>query len=97
MKKALRKNDIIARTGGDEFAAIIINEHSINTDNLTARIKREFAIYNEETNRPYDLEISIGFNSIVWSKDINFAKELKIADDNMYLDKQKKKAFKKKL
>ena len=60
-------------------------------------IKKVFDEYNDNANKPYDLEISVGFNKIIWNKEINFDNETKVADSNMYLDKQTKKPFKKKL
>jgi diguanylate cyclase (GGDEF)-like protein/PAS domain S-box-containing protein len=81
----LRKDDIIARIGGDEFAAILPDIDKDKLGDICERIKKEVQHYNE---RNPDIYLSLSVGSAI-SPQIRFTTKelLQIADNNMYKDK----------
>ena len=60
LKKAFRETDIIARMGGDEFAALFIDTTDESPPTLAARLQRYVDEVNEAPNRRYKLSLSVG-------------------------------------
>lgn len=61
LRQALGSDQLIGRIGGDEFQACFaqLSEEAIRE--RVARIKRRCDQYNEQSERPYFLEISVGY------------------------------------
>ncbi len=89
LNKSLRKTDITARFGGDEFVAIICMEHS---DEFSSIIERLTAIINSNKDI-ITIEYSLGVVMIEHDKllDIDIKKVLYEADKCMYANKRTKK------
>jgi diguanylate cyclase (GGDEF)-like protein len=60
IKNAIRKNDIVARMGGDEFIIILEQESNEMLDKTLDRIKAEFYQYNKSSGKNYKLDCSFG-------------------------------------
>lgn len=82
--KAFRKSDIIARTGGDEFCAILTN-----TPNDVALARKQKLLdlveeYNNSSNSIIEVSISIGIATACAGEYKNIYDVLKHADNDMY-------------
>lgn len=84
IKKSYREGDVVARTGGDEFALLIPNSTEAMVGKTCNKIRDAVALYNEE-NSKLPLSISLGFAT---SHDgLSPADLFKEADNNMYREK----------
>lgn len=90
LKNSLRNNDFLARYGGDEFMAILnIKNHHI-LEEVAQRINRNFANFNSSHAKPYNLNVSMGYDIYEYGcqmSSINFIEHL---DSLMYANKSKK-------
>lgn len=88
LKDSIRKVDVLARIGGDEFAIIAKNCNREITERIYKRIQRNISTYNKsrESKDPY-VSISIGF--ALSEKTTAPHKLIKRADNLMYRMKHK--------
>ena len=82
LKKACRKDDIIARVGGDEFSIIFPKTDEADTDMIIQRINK---LISQEKIGP--LDFSIAFSSETKNDDESIDSIIKIAEDRMYRKK----------
>lgn len=87
--RLVRKNDLAARIGGDEFliAALINNEDELGL--IIKRIEAEVDTYNKYSNKPYKLSISCGSSLVKPNVFIDKEKIINEADKRMYDKKNK--------
>ncbi len=88
LQQAFRGDDVVARIGGDEFAAILQNSDAVIAREALGRIRRFQAVVNEE-NSAYELNISLGSATAERSDQLDEA--LKMADSRMYEYKFRRK------
>lgn len=81
LQQAFRGDDVVARIGGDEFAAILQNTDAAIVTEAVGRIQRFQEIINEE-NSAYELSISLGSATAERSEQLD--ETLKLADSRMY-------------
>jgi diguanylate cyclase (GGDEF)-like protein len=90
LRKHIRKSDILARIGGDEFVALIDK----TTDNLpqilSKRLMENIFIYNISAARDYKLFLSFGFAHYDPASPCSIQELLDRADKSMYEQKRKK-------
>lgn len=85
LKKCFRKNDVIARIGGDEFAVLLPRTNSKIARRRCLSIVKAIANHNQQ-NLLFPLSISIGWDTTE-SMEKTIYKTLKNADDQMYQQK----------
>jgi diguanylate cyclase (GGDEF)-like protein/PAS domain S-box-containing protein len=88
LNEAFRGDDIIARIGGDEFAALLPNTDKKAASEALGRV-REIVQKNNKNENGIKLSISLGVNTA--EKGTDLKKVLQKADKNMYQEKSKKK------
>lgn len=60
LKKVFRDSDIIARIGGDEFAALGMIDHKSSIRVFESRLQEQIDIHSSNENRDYKISLSIG-------------------------------------
>ncbi|WP_461829480.1 GGDEF domain-containing protein [Aquifex sp.] len=89
LKSSVRKGDIVARYGGDEFVIVLHSKTNLEPEKVAERIK----VRIEESLRMYNISVSYGI--AIFGEDGSTPEELiNAADKKMYEQKQKKKNLK---
>ncbi len=83
----LRKGDILARVGGDEFVALIPRAIDIEGDRLVSAVRDKVEDYNQHNNNNFPINISLGY-AVSYDQTQSLEETLKHANNNMLLDKQ---------
>jgi len=89
IKNSFRKDDIVARIGGDEFVVLLPSSDHETVKDSYDRIKKGIALYNG-ANPKLPLSISVGF-AIKDGANTSLNDTFKQADNNMYIEKRAKK------
>jgi len=92
-KETFRTSDIIARLGGDEYAALAVNITEENSEIFTARLQSLTDTRNNQENRRYRLSISVGCSCYDPEHPCSIEELMASADRLMYEHKQKKKSL----
>jgi diguanylate cyclase (GGDEF)-like protein len=90
IRSALRKDDVIARFGGDEFCILISETTENGLRDITARIAQRFIRYNSTSEKPYRLLYSIGYE-VYDPRRYTIGQFLEHVDNLMYANKMAKK------
>lgn len=86
----LRNSDIVARIGGDEFAALaVVNDESVIAG-ISERIKAIAAEHNKNSDKPYNVTVSIGLCAFECNENIKVQSLMDKADAELYADKKNK-------
>jgi diguanylate cyclase (GGDEF)-like protein len=91
-KETFRTSDIIARLGGDEYAAIAVDINDANSEIFTARLQSLIDTRNHQENRDYRLSISVGCSYYDPENPYSLDELMASADKLMYEQKQNKRA-----
>jgi diguanylate cyclase (GGDEF)-like protein len=89
-KKTFRKRDVLARVGGDEFLALMVNMDSEETLAFNARLKQSVDEWNAQQEPHFQISFSIGLASDD-TKLQALEQLVSQADANMYMAKRNKK------
>ena len=89
LKKSFRDSDLIARFGGDEFIVLAIDAN--NNHSLIKRLKKNTLLYNNTSQKEYNLSLSFGITSHSYKANLFVDDLIKEADELMYKYKKKKK------
>ena len=90
MRDTLRKSDIPARMGGDEFC-VLVTEPGEDLVKLSERLQHEVQRLNETGDRPYLLSISIGL-AYTGPDDTNTLESLIARADTLMYEEKRSKA-----
>lgn len=90
LTKQIRKSDILARYGGDEFVALIHNSSETFPGVLAQRIGENLANYNSGKVQDFQLSLSLGFARCDPASPCSLEELLVQADKNMYRNKHEK-------
>ncbi len=91
LTESFRQSDVVARMGGDEFAAFAIVSHDNFADAIRQRIRFVLERMNDASDKPYYVNMSVGTAEFILGKDSNLDHILNEADTNLYIEKKHKK------
>lgn len=89
LRECLRKEDFIARYGGDEFVIIMNSKRKTDLDRTVQRIREAIYNYNHNSNSPYLLSLSLGYDVYDSESDISPHDFFKHIDNLMYKNKKR--------
>lgn len=91
LQDGLKSSDVIGRIGGDEFAALAV----IKNENMAVEIRDKIILnsklFNQSSDKPYYVDLSIGYAVYKWSEDLELNQMLSSADLMLYESKKKKR------
>ncbi len=90
LKRTCRSSDIVARLGGDEFVIFALN-YLESAEELVVRLQANIARFNQESNRCYQLSMSIGIQCCIPDGETSLEQLIALADELMYAQKRTKK------
>lgn len=89
LKTHIRKADMLARFGGDEFVALINDTSEALPEILSTRLKESLQNHNREGKNHFKLSFSVGFAHYDPASPCSIEELFDQADKNMYENKQK--------
>ena len=89
LRATLHSSDIVGRIGGDEFC-VLVTESDGDPTALKSRLLRAFEAFNDTSDRPYRLSISMGLLCVPAADTATLDELLARADALMYEDKKSK-------
>lgn len=91
LKRNLRKDDLLARYGGDEFIVICNLQQISDLKKLSERIHESISNYNLISNKPFKLSLSLGYDVYDYSSGMTDKQFIKHIDELMYENKKRNK------
>lgn len=91
LQTSLRSTDVIGRIGGDEFAALAVIKNENMAGEIRDRIILNSKLFNQSSDKPYYIELSIGYAVYKWSEELELNQMLSAADLMLYESKVKKR------
>ena len=88
---SFRSSDVVGRMGGDEFAAFAIINKGSCADKIKARIQKSMEEFNAKSDKPYYVNISMGFHEFIIDDTVEIEQVLTKADAELYIEKKEKK------
>lgn len=82
------RGSVIGRIGGDEFVAFTTNQEP---DAVREKVKENVKYYNEHSDEPYYVELSIGYSEFVCYDNVDIEKEISKSDELLYVEKKKRR------
>ena len=92
LRACFRQSDILARIGGDEFAAFAISSTESGEEAVRARLQAALRLVNAKPDRAYPLGFSVGILPCLPSEPVTIDVLLERADRLMYAEKRRKRA-----
>ena len=91
LKETFREADILARIGGDEFVVLAVDASMERADVLTNRIQVALKRHKQQSDRPYQLSLSLGIANYDPEAPCSLSELIAQADGRMYRQKQARK------
>ena len=91
MKESLKEADVVGRIGGDEFAVVAVIKNENLAVEIRDRIILRSKLFNQGSDKPYYVEMSIGYVVYKWREDLELNQMLSAADLMLYKNKAKKR------
>lgn len=93
LRQAFREEDLVARIGGDEFIAMLVWDSEVEDleARLMERLKISLTAYNQITEKPYQLSISLGVTATSPDDSISLEELMRQADEQLMAQKREKK------
>jgi diguanylate cyclase (GGDEF)-like protein/PAS domain S-box-containing protein len=91
LKETFRRSDIVARIGGDEFAALAVDAQQGDADVLAARLQEKVEQLNKKGVRQYRLSLSVGISLYLPQHRCSIEDLMSRADRLMYEQKRQKR------
>jgi diguanylate cyclase (GGDEF)-like protein len=88
--KSSKRDDFVARTGGDEFIVVVDSANYQTDEDPAALINKNVDNFNRHSKRPYVLSFSIGQHTYIPNSGLKANELLKLIDRSMYEIKSKK-------
>lgn len=85
---SLRKTEICARFGGDEFIAVLVSDSDDRKTDFITEFNSNLKDASEKLNKPYQIEASIGICDITEGTTDQIIKSMHVADQRMYEQKR---------
>lgn len=93
LRGTFRQSDIIARIGGDEFTAVLIETTEAYAETIISRLRKNIDILNEKITQGYKFSISTGIACYDPESPSSIVELLNHADKSMYEQKRYKQLF----
>lgn len=90
LRSGLRTSDVVARIGGDEYAAFALCDDRSTIAKLPERIKSIARLHNLQSDKPYNVTMSLGIYELTCSPELNIQQFMDNADTALYEDKKNK-------
>jgi len=90
-KSTLREVDNTCRVGGDEFLLIFPDSSLDDASLIKERLSKNLEKLNQSLNKSYKISFSIGLSHYDPANPLSIEELIRIADENMYEEKKKKK------
>ena len=91
LQGSLRSTDVVGRIGGDEFAALAILKQEYHAGEIIDRVILSSKMFNRSSDKPYYVEISIGYVVYKWNDKLELNEMLSAADKMLYQNKLKRR------
>ncbi len=88
--ETFRESDVIGRLGGDEFVVMLTDADSGRIDEMLDRFRQNLARVNQEMNKPYVIEFSVGVANFCPDTDMPVEQMIEKADAAMYREKKQR-------
>lgn len=88
---SLRKTEICARFGGDEFIAVLVSDSDERKTEFKTDFIDKLEAASDKLNKPYRIQASIGICDIAEGTTDEIITSMQIADQRMYEEKRKHK------
>lgn len=90
LKSAVGENGVTGRIGGDEFCAMIPGNED-DGQRIREQIRRESNEFNCDSDKPYYVELSVGYHVVRCGSELVISDVLKDADKALYEEKKKRR------
>ncbi|MDQ7097096.1 GGDEF domain-containing protein [Desulfosporosinus sp. PR] len=88
LKRSLRKEDFVARIGGDEFAVLLEADQLEQLESAVNRIQDGIKEFNSNSQHPFELRVSMGYDLWNLESEKNQEQFIKHIDQKMYAEKK---------
>lgn len=96
LRTVLPEGTICGRIGGDEYVAFLLSDEEGFRERIEAEFKAAGAAFNDVSDKPYYVEMSLGIQEFICGADVDFSEMMKKSDELLYVAKAtRRKSIKK--